>query len=111
MVNATFPSNLQPHVNWHANAVCTIFAFHFPLVFIRPFGPSEYVYLGLKLNASIHWTSLVNADNSSLKEVYVFFGFRAELNLSLIETRRKAHNKPINTLSGLVHAGERLRNL
>ena len=23
----------------------------------------------------------------------------------------KAHNKPINTLSGLVHAAERLRNL
>ena len=28
-----------------------------------------------------------------------------------MEARRKAHNKPINTLSGLVHAGERLRNL
>ena len=27
------PSNLQPHVNCHANAVFTIFAFHFPLVF------------------------------------------------------------------------------
>ena len=37
--------------------------------------------------------------------------FRVELNLSLTEARRKAHNKPINTLSGLVHAGERLRNL
>ena len=67
-----FPSNLQPHVNWHANAVFTIFAFHFPLLFIHPFGPSEYVYLGLKLNASIHWTSSVNADNSSLKEVCFF---------------------------------------
>ena len=28
---------------------------------------------------------------------------------SLIETRRKAHNKPFNTLSGFVHAAERLR--
>ena len=27
--------------------------------------------LGLKLNASIHWTTLVNADNSCLKEVYI----------------------------------------
>ena len=27
--------------------------------------------LGLKLNASIHWTTLVSADNSSLKEVYI----------------------------------------
>ena len=26
--------------------------------------------LGLKLNASIHWTTLVSADNSCLKEVY-----------------------------------------
>ena len=30
---AKLPSNLQPHVNCHANAVFTIFAFHFPLVF------------------------------------------------------------------------------
>ena len=56
----------------------------------------------------------------SLKEVYVpslwwltvfkddFFGFRVWLNLKLIETRRKAHNKRINTLSRLIHAGERL---
>ena len=36
-----------------------------------------------------------------------FFNFRVELNLSLIEARRKARNKPIYTLSGLVHAGER----
>ena len=43
--------------------------------------------------------------------VVVVFNFSVELNLSLIEARRKAHNKPINTLSGLVHAGERLRNL
>ena len=42
---------------------------------------------------------------------FFFNNFRVELNLSLIETSRKAHNKPINTLSGLVHAGERLRNL
>ena len=27
--------------------------------------------LGLKLNTSIHWTTLVSADNSSLKEVYI----------------------------------------
>ena len=40
-----------------------------------------------------------------------FLNFRVELNLKLMEARRKAHNKPINTLSGLVHAGERLRNL
>ena len=39
------------------------------------------------------------------------FGFRVELNLKLIEVRRKSHNKPITTLSGLVYAGERLRNL
>ena len=26
--------------------------------------------LGLKLNTSIHWTTLVSADNSCLKEVY-----------------------------------------
>ena len=40
-----------------------------------------------------------------------FFGLRVEINLYLIEARRQAHNKPINTLSDLVHAGERLRNL
>ena len=40
-----------------------------------------------------------------------FFGFRVELNLYLNEARRQAHNKPINTLSDLVHAGERLTNL
>ena len=40
--------------------------------------------------------------------VVVVFNFSVELNLSLIEARRKAYNKPINTLSGLVHAGERL---
>ena len=34
-----------------------------------------------------------------------FFNFPVELNLSLIEARRKAHNKPIDTLSGLIHAG------
>ena len=42
--------------------------------------------------------------------VVVVFNFSVELNLSLIEARRKAHNKPINTLSGLVHAEEGLRN-
>ena len=41
----------------------------------------------------------------------VVFYFRVELNLSLTEAKRKAHNKPINTLSGLVQAGERLWNL
>ena len=40
-----------------------------------------------------------------------FFGLRVEINLYLIEARRQAHNKPINTLSDLVHAGGRLRNL
>ena len=40
-----------------------------------------------------------------------FFGLRVEINLYLIEARRQAHNKPINTLSDLVHAGERLRNV
>ena len=43
--------------------------------------------------------------------VVVVFNFSVELNLSLIEARRKAHNKPINTLAGLVHAEKRLRNL
>ena len=42
---------------------------------------------------------------------FFFFNFRVELNLSLAEARRKAHNKPINTFSGWHHAGERLRNL
>ena len=40
-----------------------------------------------------------------------FFGLRVEINLYLIEARRQAHNKPIYTLSDLVHAGGRLRNL
>ena len=40
-----------------------------------------------------------------------FFGFHVELNLKLIKVRRKSHNKPITTLSGLVYAAERLRNL
>ena len=34
-----------------------------------------------------------------------FFNFRVELNLSLIETRHKAHNKPIINLLGLVMPG------
>ena len=41
----------------------------------------------------------------------LFRNFLVELNFKLIEARRKAHNEPINTLSGLAHAGERLRNL
>ena len=40
-----------------------------------------------------------------------FFGFRVELNILLIEARRKAHSKPINILSGLVRAEKRLGNL
>ena len=43
--------------------------------------------------------------------VVVFSNFRVKLNLSLTEARRKAHNKPINTPSGLVHVTECLRNL
>ena len=27
--------------------------------------------LGLKMNACIHWTNSISADNSSLKEVYI----------------------------------------
>ena len=38
-------------------------------------------------------------------------GFHVELNLKLIEVRRKSHNKPITTFPGLVYAAERLRNL
>ena len=49
--------------------------------------------LELKVNTSIHWTTSLSVDNSSLKEVYIpslwwltvfkddFFGFRGELNL------------------------------
>ena len=71
--------------------------------------------LELKVNA---WTTSINADNSSLKEVHISmvidsfqgwlfrFFFRVELNLSLIETRRKAHNKPVNTFSGLSKPGD-----
>ena len=40
-----------------------------------------------------------------------FFGVRVQLNLYLIEDRLEAHNKAINTLSGLVYTGQRLRNL
>ena len=90
--------------------------------------PDPQNQLELKVNTSVYWTTSVNSVNWSLKEVYIpflwwltvfedeffvffFFNFRVELNLSLTEARRKDHNKPINTLSGLVHAGERLRNL
>ena len=71
--------------------------------------------LELKVSA---WTTSINADNSSLKEVHISmvidsfqgwlfrFFFRVELNLSLIETRRKAHNKPVNTFSGLSTPGD-----
>ena len=34
MVNTAFASNLQPHVNWQANAVFTIFAFDLLLLCI-----------------------------------------------------------------------------
>ena len=49
--------------------------------------------LGPKMNACIHWTNSISADNSSVKEVYIaslsdwqfsrmtFFCFRVELNL------------------------------
>ena len=83
--------------------------------------PNPQNQLELKVRASIHWTT------SSLKAVYIpslwrltvfkddsfgfIINFRVELNLQLIEDRRKAHNKPIITHSGLVHAGESLRNL
>ena len=55
--------------------------------------PDRQNQLELKVNASIHCTTSLNADNSSLKEVYIpslwwlivfkddFFGFRVELNL------------------------------
>ena len=35
-----------------------------------------------------------------------FLNFRVELNLSLIEARRKAHNRPVNTFSGLSMPGD-----
>ena len=80
--------------------------------------------LELEVHASSHWTTSVIADPFGLKEVYIpslwwltvfkndlfvffffFFNFLVELNLSLTaEARRKARNKPVNTLSGLVHA-------
>ena len=56
----------------------------------------------LKVYASVHWTTSVNGD------FFGFFYFPVELNLSLTKAKRKAHNKPINTLLGLVPAGERL---
>ena len=37
--------------------------------------------------------------------LFICFYFRIELNLLPIEGRRKAHKKPNNTLSGVVHAG------
>ena len=79
---------------------------------------------GLKMNMSIHCTMhLSRRWQLKLKRgIYSFlmvidrfkddfFGFHVELNLKLIEVRRKSHNKPITTLSGLVYAAERLRNL
>ena len=73
-------------------------------------GPSENIWS--KKNTSTHWTTSVSADNPSLKEVYIpSLWWLTVFDVKLIEARRKAHNKPINTLSGLVHAGERLRNL
>ena len=33
--------------------------------------PDPLKTLGLKLNASIHWTTFLSADNSCLKEVYI----------------------------------------
>ena len=83
---------------------------------------------GPSVRTSVHWTTSVNSNNLSLKRCIFhfhgdwqfqgwlfrfrfFFNFGVELNLSLTEARRKARNRPINTLSGLVHVGERLRNL
>ena len=75
--------------------------------------PDPPNHVQVKVDASIHWTIPISADNSSWKEVYIpslwwstvfkddFFGFRVEKTI-----------KPIsNTLSRLVQAGERLRNL
>ena len=76
-----------------------------------------------KANATIYWTTSVSTHKSSITDVYIpslwwltvfkdfFFGFRVELNILLIEARRKAHSKPINILSGLVRAEKRLGNL
>ena len=90
--------------------------------------------LELKVNAFIHWTTSGNADNLKDDEIkrgmysfsmvidsfkddffvlfcFVLFLFPCRI-IVLIEARREAHNKAINTLAGLVpDAGERLRNL
>ena len=39
------PSNLQPHVNWQANAEFTIFVSDFLLVFCTIFAPSKFVLI------------------------------------------------------------------
>ena len=70
-------------------------------------------------NARKHWQSEFKGGMYSFSIVidsyhgwaFSLFNFRVELNLSLIEARPKANNQPINTLSGLVHAEERLTNL
>ena len=41
----------------------------------------------------------------------LFRNFLVELNFKLIEARRKAHNEPINTLSGLAHVREEIYEL
>ena len=77
------------------------------MFFYRDSNPDPQNQWELKGNASIHWITSVNADNSSLKEIYIpslwwltvfkhdFVGYRVELNLYLIEATRKGHNKPI----------------
>ena len=53
------------------------------------------------------YTFLLHGDGQFSRMTFSFFwNSLVELSLSMIEARRKAHNKPINTLSGLVHAGE-----
>ena len=81
----------------------------------RDSNPDPLNQLELTLHTSVHWTTWEDNDNQTVKEVYIpslwsltvfkddffvffFFNFRVELNLSLTEARRKARNKPINTL-------------
>ena len=81
------PSNLQPHVNCHANAVFTIFAFPFPLVltFCTPFAPWKIfvnpIFRAVKVQqtarrcANDYWLKLCHqirsaADTGNIKEMY-----------------------------------------
>ena len=85
-------------------------------------GPSEYVRTKSERHYLLddlgkHWQIKYNRGEYSFSMVtdsfqgFFFFGFRVELNILLIEARRKAHSKPINILSGLVRAEKRLGNL